>query len=76
MVRLFVAVEIPEGIKRQYEEVQEILRHSRARLSLVEPADMHITLKFIGEVPGSLLPSITDSLNTVKGYPFSSMFAR
>jgi 2'-5' RNA ligase len=71
MVRLFVAVQIPEEIKCQYAQAQEVIRRSRARLSLVEPADMHITLKFIGEVPGSLLPSITDALRAVYVPPFS-----
>jgi 2'-5' RNA ligase len=71
MVRLFVAVEIPEDIRAQYAEVQEMIRRSRARLSLVEPADMHITLKFIGEVPGSLLPSVMDALNVVHVPEFS-----
>lgn len=71
MVRLFVAAEIPEEIKCQYEEVQEVIRHSRARLTLVDPGDMHITLKFIGEVPGSLLPGIIQALKTVKGDRFS-----
>jgi 2'-5' RNA ligase len=71
MVRLFVAAEMPEEIRTGYAQVQEVIRRSRARLSLVEPENMHITLKFIGEIPGSLLPAIASSLKTVTGSPFS-----
>jgi RNA 2',3'-cyclic 3'-phosphodiesterase len=71
MVRLFIAIEIPEEIKSQYAEAQEMIRSSRARLTIVQPADMHITLKFIGEVEGSRLPSITAALQTVTGAPFN-----
>ncbi len=71
MVRLFIAVEIPEEVKAQYAEAQEAIRRSRARISLVQPADMHITLKFIGEVEGSRLPTITSALQTITGAPFT-----
>jgi 2'-5' RNA ligase len=71
MVRLFVAAEIPDEIKNQFAGAQEAIRRSRARLSLVGPDDMHITLKFIGEVEGSRLDAISDALAAVKGNPFT-----
>ncbi|NLL10186.1 MAG: RNA 2',3'-cyclic phosphodiesterase [Methanomicrobiales archaeon] len=71
MVRLFVAIELPEEICRQFFDVQTALRSSRARLSLVDQDSMHITLKFIGEVSGSLLPQITSVLQAINSPPFS-----
>ncbi len=71
MVRLFIAIEIPEEIRSQYAEAQEMIRSSRARLTMVHPPDMHITIRFIGEVEGSRLPSITAALQAVKGAPFT-----
>ena len=71
MVRLFVAAEIPEEVRSQYADAQEAIRRSRARLSLVDPADMHITLKFIGEIEGSRLAAITSALQTITGAPFT-----
>ena len=71
MVRLFIAAELPEDIKSQYAQAQEIIRRSRARLSLVRSEDMHITLKFIGEVEGSRLMAITNALEMITGSPFS-----
>lgn len=71
MVRLFVAAEIPEEMKDRYADVQEVIRRSPARLNLVEPRDMHMTLKFIGEVEGSRVKPICDALQTVTGVPFT-----
>jgi len=71
MVRLFVAIDLPDGIRDQFRDVQIVLRGSRARLSLVDPGSMHITLKFIGEVSGSQLPQITGILETIQSSAFS-----
>ncbi|MDD1723886.1 MAG: RNA 2',3'-cyclic phosphodiesterase [Methanospirillum sp.] len=71
MVRLFVAVDLPEEIREQFRDVQEELRRSRARLTLVGTESMHITLKFIGEVSGSQVPQITAALSQVKDDIFS-----
>ncbi|PWR75724.1 RNA 2',3'-cyclic phosphodiesterase [Methanospirillum stamsii] len=71
MVRLFVAIDLPDEIREQFRDVQESLRSCRARLTLVDQESMHITLKFIGEVSGSHLTQITDILQTIKGTPFS-----
>lgn len=71
MVRLFVAIDLPDEIRRQFFDVQNSLRSSRARISLVDQESMHITLKFIGEVSGSVLPQITEILQTIESSPFS-----
>ena len=71
MVRLFVAIDLPDDISDQFRDAQNTLRSCRARLTLVEQESMHITLKFIGEVSGSSLTSITDILQTIDVPPFS-----
>ena len=71
MVRLFVAIDLPDEIREQFRDVQDSLRSSRARLSLVDQESMHITVKFIGEVSGSYLSQITDILQNIEGSPFS-----
>ena len=71
MVRLFVSIEIPDGIREQFMEIQEVLRQSRARLNLVDSKSMHITLKFIGEVAGSSLSHICEALSGIEIPPFS-----
>ena len=68
MVRLFVAIDIPDDVRNQFREVQEVLSMSRAKLTRVNEESMHITLKFIGEVNGSNLPQISNALSLIK-YP-------
>lgn len=71
MVRLFVAIDLPREIREQFRDVQDNLRLNRARLSMVDMESMHITLKFLGEVSGSYLPQITDTLQAIEGVSFS-----
>lgn len=71
MTRLFVAVDLPEEIRRELGSIQSIFRQSRARLTLVDPGIIHITLKFIGEVPDSTAREIADVLDHVRGEPFT-----
>lgn len=70
MNRLFVAVDLPAEIREELGSIQAILQKSRARLTLVDPAIIHITLKFIGDTPDQAIPGIADALGMVQGEPF------
>jgi len=70
MVRAFVALELPAEIKDRLMEAQEKLRGCSARLTLVEPALIHITLKFLGEVAEKDLPHLNEALRSVPFSPF------
>jgi 2'-5' RNA ligase len=70
MVRAFVALELPDEIKVRLKDAQEKLRGCSARLTLVEPALIHITLKFLGEVAEKDLPCLGDALRSVSFKPF------
>ncbi len=66
MVRLFVAIDFPPEIRERLRKPQEILKQSRARLSLVDPAIIHMTLKFIGEVPPERVERIASALEDIR----------
>ena len=70
MVRAFVALELPAEIQERLKGVQEKLRGCQARLTLVEPVLIHITLKFLGEVAEKDLPLLGDALRSVSFRPF------
>ncbi len=70
MVRAFVALELSTEIREQLTAAQDVLRGCRARLTFVEPALIHITVKFLGEVTEQMLPAVTDALRTVRVTPF------
>jgi 2'-5' RNA ligase len=63
-MRTFIAIEIPEEIKRQMMEVQNGLRNSGVDASWPRPEGIHLTLKFLGEVPEAKLPEIMSSLRS------------
>lgn len=68
MIRLFVALKIPENIKEQLFNIcYELV--SDASLYKWETKDkIHLTLKFIGEVEENLVPPISTELDFVKNY--------
>jgi len=47
-LRTFIAIELPDGIKRSFERVQEILRKADADVRWVRTENAHLTLKFLG----------------------------
>lgn len=69
-MRTFLAVEIEPYIKNKIEESQEIIADSESsNIKFVEVENIHLTLKFFGEIDEDKLEQITDILNkTLKNY--------
>ena len=70
MVRAFIALELPEEVRERIREAQQKLRGCSARLTLVDSALIHITLKFLGEVVEKDIPRLNDALRNVSFRPF------
>ncbi len=70
MVRAFIAFELSPEMRQQLAATQDVLRKSTARLTYVDPAIIHITVKFLGEVDDKKIPQIIDALKTVQFSPF------
>ncbi len=62
MIRSFICFEIPAAIKECLREVQSSLRQLDAQISWVKPENIHLTLKFLGDVSASRLPSVTAAI--------------
>jgi 2'-5' RNA ligase len=56
-LRAFVAVEIPQDVLAAIESVQAGLRR-RLRARWVRPGSMHMTLKFLGDIPADRVASV------------------
>jgi 2'-5' RNA ligase len=71
-LRCFVAIGIPEPIKRDVGEFIEILKKYNVDIKWVIHGNLHFTLKFLGNTPQVLLPKIREALlNIVLSYePF------
>jgi len=70
MVRTFIAIDLPPEVTDRVPPCQEILQRSSARLTLVDPRNIHLTLKFLGEVEESTLAPMGEALRSVRSYPF------
>jgi 2'-5' RNA ligase len=57
-IRTFVCIEIPESIKERIAELQRHLRQMDSRVSWTKPSNIHLTLKFLGDVPPSRIESV------------------
>jgi|MudIll2142460700_1097286.scaffolds.fasta_scaffold163860_2 2'-5' RNA ligase len=57
-MRLFVAVHLSQEIRERLALVQDRLRRAQADVSWVKPANLHITLKFLGETEPKRLERI------------------
>ncbi len=64
-MRMFVAVPVPDPIKQYARMMRNKLGAARADIKWVEYENYHLTLKFLGEVNKSLLPTIKTNLTRV-----------
>ncbi len=70
MVRLFIALEISDEVKEKIRGIRQVLLSSRARISVVNPDILHLTLKFLGEVGENRVGEISDAIQPIRFEPF------
>jgi 2'-5' RNA ligase len=66
MVRLFVALDLPETVRGALRESIEPLKKACPGARWVHPESMHVTLKFIGQVEAEKLDSIRAALLPIR----------
>jgi 2'-5' RNA ligase len=71
MIRSFIAFDIDsESLLRKFSEAQGILINTGASLKLVQPRNIHITMRFLGNVSISMIDSINEEMDKVSFTPF------
>jgi len=65
MLRAFVAVEMPGPVRKALEEAQSDLKRLNIRARWVRPENIHLTLKFLGNIPVGHVASIGEVLRVV-----------
>lgn len=65
-MRLFVALEVPAEVRERFADFLKQLRARSTQPRWVRPENLHVTLKFIGEVPPEKLSAIRAALATVR----------
>ena len=63
VIRAFLAVEIDEAARKELAEAQHAMKRISAGVSWVAPANIHVTLVFIGDIFEPVLPLIRQALD-------------
>ncbi len=70
MIRTFIAVELDPNLREHIREIQA--RFADFPLKFVDPEIVHITLKFLGDVEASKIPSLAAALDSMMCEPFEA----
>ncbi len=70
MLRTFIAVELPEQFKPEIERIESVL--DTPGIKLVQPAQVHITLKFLGDISEDNVEPIASALSQINCKPFEA----
>jgi 2'-5' RNA ligase len=63
MLRLFVAIWIPDNIKNKIEKLQEKMSKLPMKAKFVEPGNLHITITFLGNIEDNKLNDLINKLD-------------
>ncbi len=70
-MRIFIAIDIPASLKEKvFDFVCELKKRSEKGIKFVEKENLHLTLKFLGEVEKNNLDLVVEKLNGVSFHPF------
>ncbi len=68
VVRAFIAIGLPEGVASKLKDVQSELVSYGLKIRWTRPENIHLTLKFLGDVAGSRVQAISEAIQeSVKG---------
>lgn len=73
MIRTFIAVELPDFMKESVKSIQQEM--DCKGLKLVKPELVHLTLKFLGDIPESQVEPISSALSEIHCKPFKARIA-
>ena len=65
MLRAFLAIDLPSGLRPVLSRVQEELKKSGADVKWVSVGNIHITLKFFGQIPEAQVEAIVEAATRI-----------
>ncbi|MBS3092269.1 RNA 2',3'-cyclic phosphodiesterase [Candidatus Pacearchaeota archaeon] len=72
-MRAFIAIEMPENVKQELTKIQkEIDKLALIKGKFTEFENLHLTLKFLGEISRSELEAVKERLGSIKFDPFEA----
>jgi len=71
-IRSFIAFDVDsESVLKRMTDVQNLLAKTGADLKLVEPKNIHITLRFLGNITPNMVEKIFEEMKRVQFIPFN-----
>ncbi|MBU90319.1 RNA 2',3'-cyclic phosphodiesterase [Candidatus Woesearchaeota archaeon] len=70
-MRLFIAIEIPEEVKEYIVKIQKDIDNTANKIRFADKNQIHLTLKFLGEVQPDKADVIKEELKRISFNPFS-----
>jgi 2'-5' RNA ligase len=75
--RAFIAIDLPASIRSSLGETQEILKSFGLRVKWVRPQNIHLTLKFLGDIDSDHIEKIIAAMTlTIKDFTGVSLSAK
>lgn len=68
-MRLFIAINFPQEVKKEIVSLRDDLRRQSERGTFTSSENLHLTLVFLGEVDSPLLPAVNAAMSEVKFPP-------
>jgi len=63
--RLFVAIDLPDEVRSKLQDLQRALKPFARDAKWVNPAGIHLTIKFLGATDVDKIPALDESLNLI-----------
>ncbi|MEK6408638.1 MAG: RNA 2',3'-cyclic phosphodiesterase [Acidobacteriota bacterium] len=67
VVRTFICIEISESIKERIGQLQKTLREIEGQVSWTKPSNIHLTLKFLGDVEATRIDAVCKAVQRAAG---------
>jgi len=71
LIRAFIAIDIDDKTINSLVNVQEAIASLKCDIKFVERENIHLTLKFLGEIPLNKVHEVCEVMNNVKFPPFT-----
>jgi len=71
-MRVFIAIDLPEEVRKKLTESEKEIGilNQRAKLKIVKPENLHITVRFLGHISDDKVNKVKEALKKVKFEPF------
>ena len=63
VIRAFIAIPLPESVLEQVQQIQKKLKSCKVHMAWVEPHNVHLTLKFLGDIAPGDIDRVTEAMS-------------